>query len=74
MKQAGFSDREFAKLREAQDNSNALVKTEVVAMNAVRGLFDDATGKFVPKAGPDMKMARRLVQQFHSSTLSIYPV
>ncbi len=61
MKQAGFSEQEFAKLKEAQDNSNALVKTEVIAMNAVKGLFDDGTGRFVEKDGPDMDMARQLV-------------
>ncbi|MDO8439123.1 MAG: methyl-accepting chemotaxis protein [Telluria sp.] len=61
MKQAGFSDLEFAKLKEAQDNSNALVKTEVIAMNAVKGLFDDGSGRFVAKDGPDMDLARRLV-------------
>ncbi|MGH8852833.1 MAG: methyl-accepting chemotaxis protein [Telluria sp.] len=61
MKKAGFSQEEFAKLKEAQDNSDALVKTEVVAMNAVKGLFDDGAGRFVAKDGPDMEMARQLV-------------
>ncbi|MEX5745165.1 methyl-accepting chemotaxis protein [Massilia sp. X63] len=61
MKKAGFSEQEFAKLKEAQDNSDALVKTETVAMNAVKGLFDDGNGRFVPKDGPDMDMARQLV-------------
>jgi len=61
MKRAGFSDEEFGKLKEAQDNSDALVRTEVVAMNAVKGLFDDGTGKFVKKDAPDMEMARKLV-------------
>ena len=61
MKRAGFTDQEFAKLKEAEDNSNAMVKTEVIAMNAVKGLFDDGTGKFVPGEAPDMEMARTLV-------------
>ncbi|RJG11571.1 methyl-accepting chemotaxis protein [Massilia cavernae] len=61
MKKAGFSEQEFAKLKEAQDNSDALVKTEVVAMNAVKGLFDDGTGHFVEKDGPNMEMARQLL-------------
>ena len=61
MKRAGFSEQEFAKLKEAEDNSNALVKTEVVAMNAVKGLFDDGNGRFVEKDGPDMEMARKLL-------------
>jgi methyl-accepting chemotaxis protein len=61
MKAAGFSEQEFAKLSEAQRNSDALVKTEVIAMNAVKGLFDDGTGKFTKKAEPDLDMARKLM-------------
>ena len=61
MKRAGFSEQEFAKLKEAENNSNALVKTEVAAMNAVKGLFDDGSGRFVEKDGPDMEMARKLL-------------
>jgi len=61
MKKAGFSDQEFAKLTEAQNNSDALVRTEVIAMNAVKGLFDDGTGKFTRKDTPDLEMARKLL-------------
>jgi methyl-accepting chemotaxis protein len=61
MKQAGFTEQEFAKLGEAQANSDGLVKTEVVAMNAVKGLFDDGTGKFTRKDAPDMALARKLL-------------
>src|SRR5690606_9107187 len=32
MKQAGFTEAEFAKLQEAQANSDGLVKTETIAM------------------------------------------
>lgn len=46
MKEVGFTDAEFAKLKEAQDKSNGLVKTETIAMNAVKGLFEDSTGNF----------------------------
>ncbi|HVK96140.1 MAG TPA: methyl-accepting chemotaxis protein [Noviherbaspirillum sp.] len=61
MKQAGFSQEEFAKLKEAQNNSDALVKTEVIAMNAVKGLFDDGTGKFSRQDAPNLEMARNLM-------------
>jgi len=61
MKQAGFTDAEFAKLREAQANSDALVKTEVIAMNAVKGLFDDGKGNFTVHAAPNHAMARELM-------------
>jgi methyl-accepting chemotaxis protein len=63
MKQAGFSSEEFAKLKEAQGNSDALVKTEVIAMNAVKGLFDDGTGHFTRKDAPDLTMARNLMHE-----------
>ncbi|MFT4101666.1 MAG: methyl-accepting chemotaxis protein [Burkholderiaceae bacterium] len=46
MRHAGFSDAEMAKLKEAQDTSDELVKAETIAMNAVKGLFADASGNF----------------------------
>lgn len=61
MKRAGFTETEFGKLRQAQANSDALVKTEVIAMNAVKGLFDDGTGQFTKKGEPDFEMARKLM-------------
>ncbi|SFU36480.1 methyl-accepting chemotaxis protein [Pseudoduganella namucuonensis] len=61
MKQAGFTEREFAKLREAQGNSDGLVKTEVIAMNAVKGLFDDGKGGFTRQGEPDLELARRIM-------------
>ena len=61
MKQAGFTEQEFAKLKQAQANSDGLVKTEVIAMNAVKGLFDDGQGNFTRQGEPDMEMARRIM-------------
>ena len=60
MKEAGFSEQEFAKLKEAQNNSDALVKNETIAMNVVKGLFDDGTGQFTKKGDPDLELARKL--------------
>ena len=60
MKEAGFSEQDFAKLKEAQNNSDALVKNETIAMNAVKGLFDDGTGQFTKKGDPDLELARKL--------------
>jgi methyl-accepting chemotaxis protein len=67
MKRAGFSDQEFAKLKESQDNSDGLVKTEVAAMNAVKGLFDDGSGQFTRKGEPDLDLARTLMhdEKYH---------
>jgi methyl-accepting chemotaxis protein len=61
MRQAGFSEQEFAKLREAQDVSDALVRTEVAAMNAVKGLFDDGQGGFTRKGDPNPEFARTIM-------------
>jgi methyl-accepting chemotaxis protein len=61
MRKAGFSDQEFAKLKEAQDVSDALVKTEVAAMNAVKGLFDDGRGGFTRKDEPNAEFARAIM-------------
>ncbi len=57
MEELGFTDEEFAKLRESEVNSEKLIQTEVVAMNAVKGLFADESGKFTVEKEPDMQMA-----------------
>ncbi|CAN7701664.1 methyl-accepting chemotaxis protein [Pseudoduganella sp. LjRoot289] len=61
MKQAGFTEQEFASLKAAQANSDGLVRTEVLAMNAVKGLFDDGSGKFTRKGEPDPELARKVM-------------
>jgi len=61
MKSAGFSEAEFAKLKEAQANSDDLVNTETVAMNLVKGLRADANGKFTVQGEPDLEKARQLM-------------
>ncbi len=61
MEMQGFTEAEFAKLKEAEDNSNALVRTETVAMNAIKGRFDDGKGGFSRTADPDAEMARRIM-------------
>ncbi|WP_083444801.1 methyl-accepting chemotaxis protein [Herbaspirillum rhizosphaerae] len=61
MKQAGFTDQEFARLNEAQSLSTALIKTEDIAMHMIKGEYDDGTGKFTKKDTPDLEKARKLV-------------
>ena len=46
MKEAGFTDEEFAFLAQAQANSDGLVQLEVQAMNAVKGIYADDTGAY----------------------------
>jgi signal transduction histidine kinase/CheY-like chemotaxis protein len=73
MKQAGFTDAELAELREAQNNSDALVKTETIAMNAVKGLYDDGHGHYIKKGEPDFEMARQIMHddQYHKHKAAI---
>ena len=61
LKQAGVSKAEFDKLAEATANSDDLVRTETVAMNMVKGLYDDGTGKFTVKKEPDFTKAREMM-------------
>jgi methyl-accepting chemotaxis protein len=67
MKQAGFTEAEFAKLKEAQANSDGLVNLEVEAMNAVKGKFKDGQGGYTKSGPPDLELARKLVhsKEYH---------
>jgi len=56
MKQAGFTDAEFGKLKEAGDNSNDLVKTETIAMDLVKGRRADGQ-----QGEPDLEKARTMM-------------
>jgi methyl-accepting chemotaxis protein len=61
MRQAGVTEAEFAKLAEAQANSDALVDTEMVAMKAMKGRYRDSEGAFTRTGEPDPELARRLM-------------
>jgi CHASE3 domain sensor protein len=73
MEELGFSAEEFAKLKEAQSNSDNLVRMETVAMNAVKGLFDDGFGQFSVKGDPNLEMARQLMhsREYHAEKARI---
>ena len=73
MKDQGFTDAEFAKLQQAEDNSNALVTTETIAMNAIKGRFADGRGGYTKEATPDPDLARRLMhdEKYHDDKDSI---
>ncbi|WP_162488389.1 methyl-accepting chemotaxis protein [Azospirillum lipoferum] len=68
MEQAGFTAAEFGKLKQAQANSDGLVKLETKAMNAVKGLFDDGRGNYTVKKAPDFELARNLMhsKEYHT--------
>ena len=61
MQALGFTEEEFALLAESQANSDALVFAETIAMNAVKGLYDDGQGNFVVPGEPDREMAIRIM-------------
>lgn len=68
MERQGFTAAEFAKLKEAEDNSNALVTTETIAMNAMRGRFADEAGGYTKRGDPDPVLAQRIMhdEQYHA--------
>ncbi|TAE22339.1 MAG: methyl-accepting chemotaxis protein [Candidatus Kapaibacterium sp.] len=80
MKNIGFTEEEFGKLKEAQANSDALVTTETIAMNAMKALYDDGTGKYVKQMLPDgterpaeVAMAQRIMHdaKYHADKAKI---
>ncbi len=73
MEKRGFTEEEFDKLKQAQNNSDGLVTTETIAMNAVKGLYDDGKGNYVKKGEPDPEMAIKIMhdEQYHKYKASI---
>jgi len=73
MVMAGFTEAELEKLSLAQKNSDGLVRAETVAMNAMKGLFDDGQGNFTIKKAPDQKLASDLVnnETYHKNKAEI---
>jgi methyl-accepting chemotaxis protein len=73
MQRQGFTAAEFAKLEESEDNSNALVATEEIAMHAVKGEFADGQGGWSKRGEPDAEMARRIMHDadYHTHKAAI---
>jgi signal transduction histidine kinase len=65
MRNLGFSKEELASLALAEQRSDELVKTEVIAMNAMKGRFQDPAGTFTRKGPPDPDFARRILFDRH---------
>ena len=59
--QAGFTAQELALLEESVKISSDLVLIEDQAMNAIKGLFQDASGAYTVKGTPDPELARTLM-------------
>jgi|GEM_PF-1072392 hypothetical protein len=73
MVKSSFTEDEFAQLTLANNNSDALVRAEIVAMNAMKGLFEDDLGNFTIEKEPDQKMASELVndETYHKAKAEI---
>ncbi|MGP8251516.1 MAG: PAS domain S-box protein [Terracidiphilus sp.] len=77
MRGAGFTDQELAKLRVAEDRSNALVHTEEIAMHAMKGQYLNKAGGFTKTGPPDQAMAIRLMHDAaynHEKALIMQPI
>jgi methyl-accepting chemotaxis protein len=72
MREQGFTESEFDKLRIAKERSDALVELENRAMNAMKGRFpaDDVRGA---RGEPDAKLARELLHgpEYHEAKAAI---
>ncbi len=73
MENLGFTQSEFQLLKQAQQNSDALVNMEVKAMNAVKGIYPDSSGNYTRRAEPDMAMAAKLLhsKEYHQEKAKI---
>lgn len=67
MEKQGFTPEELSKLQQAEDNSNALVMTETIAMHAIKGEFNDGEGGYTKQGDPDLLLAGRIMHdsQYH---------
>ena len=77
MKKSGFTDAELDLLATAENESNSLVNLEVQAMNAMAGLYKDASGNYTVKGRPDSRLARQLLhgEGYHKAKERImYPL
>jgi signal transduction histidine kinase/DNA-binding response OmpR family regulator len=73
MRRMEFTEEEFAKLRESQARSDALVALEGQAMAAVKGLYADDQGRYTLSGDPDMALARELLHgpEYHRAKAEI---
>jgi len=61
MKQAGFTESELNKLKEAEQLSNQLAEKEKVAIAAIEGYFHDENGELTRIGKPDQKLAQKIL-------------
>ena len=73
MERQGFTAGEFDRLKVSEDNSNALVTTEEIAMHAMKGEFADGRGGYTRRGPVDVEMARRIMhdRKYHDDKATI---
>ena len=73
MQQLDFTSEELAKLHQAKNNSDQLVRMEMTSMNAVKGLFRDESDNFTIHRDADHTLAQTLMfnQQYHREKAKI---
>ena len=73
MKRANFSKEELNLLIKSQKESDDLTSLELIAMNAIKGIFKDEKGQFTIKGKPDFKLARELMHsdEYHEAKIRI---
>lgn len=73
MKQLGFTNEELEKLQESQNNSDKLVKKEVIAMNSIKGISDINILKLIKPNESKRDFAIRIVndESYHKEKATI---
>lgn len=73
MKQLGFTDSELEKLNESQNKSDILVKKEVIAMNAIKGVNDKNISKLIKPKESKRDFAIRILNDdtYHKEKAAI---
>lgn len=73
MKQLGFTSIELEKLEQSQTNSDKLVKKEVIAMNAIKGIPDANIAKLIKPNESKRDFAIRIVndEAYHKDKTTI---
>ncbi|MDX1294961.1 MAG: hypothetical protein R3302_01760 [Sulfurimonadaceae bacterium] len=72
-----YAKQEIKYLEESENNSNELVKIEVEAFNALKGLFKDENGKYTVQKEPDQQHAIELLYSFEYNRAKeriMYPI
>jgi len=69
MKNAGFTDAEFEMLSEAQHNSDGLVNTEIIAMDAIKGILDQSGAELINSNETLNDLAERIMfdKDYHAT-------